>query len=132
MTPGIAGIGVDVVDIARFERVLERTPAFAARVFSDEERALPPRSLAARWGAREALRKAVGAAVGRARGIPTGLTLRDLAVTRTNAGAPTFARGEQVDAALAGLGIGALHLSLSHDGGVAVAMVVAERLKGDA
>ncbi len=35
----LAGVGVDIVEIARMERILERTPRFARRVFTDEERA---------------------------------------------------------------------------------------------
>ena len=56
----IAGIGIDVVDIARFERSVERTPALLERLFAESERNRPARSLAARFAAKEALIKALG------------------------------------------------------------------------
>ncbi|MGH3703259.1 MAG: holo-ACP synthase, partial [Agromyces sp.] len=56
----IAGIGIDVVDIARFERSLIRTPALRERLFAESERDRPARSLAARFAAKEALIKALG------------------------------------------------------------------------
>lgn len=56
----IVGVGIDVVDIARFERALTRTRGLSARLFTERERGLPPRSLAARFAAKEALAKALG------------------------------------------------------------------------
>jgi holo-[acyl-carrier protein] synthase len=56
----IVGVGVDIVDVARFEASLERTPALAKRLFTDVERDLPVHSLAARFAAKEAFIKAMG------------------------------------------------------------------------
>ena len=56
----IVGLGVDLVDIARFERTLERTPRLLERLFSPAEQTRSPRSLAARYAAKEALIKALG------------------------------------------------------------------------
>ena len=56
----IVGIGVDVVDLARFERALSRTPGLRERLFAEAERELPLRSLAGRFAAKEALMKALG------------------------------------------------------------------------
>jgi holo-[acyl-carrier protein] synthase len=56
----IVGVGIDVVDIARFERALARTPGLADRLFTVGERGLPPRSLAARFAAKETLAKTLG------------------------------------------------------------------------
>ena len=53
----IVGIGVDLVDIPRFERSIERTPRLLERLFAPRERALKPHSLAARYAATH--RKAV-------------------------------------------------------------------------
>ena len=53
----IVGVGIDVVEIARFELALGRTEGLAARLFTDGERTLPPHSLAARFAAKEALRR---------------------------------------------------------------------------
>ena len=75
----IAGIGVDVVDLARFERSIERTPKLRERLFTEAERPLPVHSLAARFAAKEALIKADG------RGFACTTTL--FSVT-TDAGAP--------------------------------------------
>ena len=60
----IVGIGVDLVDIERFERTIARTPKLLARLFSPAERMLKPRSLAARYAAKEALIKALGGSDG--------------------------------------------------------------------
>ena len=56
----IVGVGIDVVDIARFQASLERTPGLLERVFTDAERSLPVASLAARFAAKEAVGKALG------------------------------------------------------------------------
>ena len=48
----VIGVGVDVVDIARFERTVERTPKLLDRMFGPVEQALPLRSLAARYAVR--------------------------------------------------------------------------------
>ncbi|MBN6777261.1 holo-ACP synthase [Pseudoclavibacter alba] len=117
----LAGIGVDTVELSRFAAVLDGTPRFLERVFAPGERGLSCRSLAARFAAREAAIKAIGGL--------DGLTLLDLEVVREPSGAPRFARGERLDAVLASRGIGALHLSLSHDGNQAIAFVVAEWAK---
>ena len=62
----IVGVGIDVVDVARFEATLERTPGMAERLFTDGERdyaasrARPGQHLAARFCAKEAVAKALG------------------------------------------------------------------------
>jgi holo-[acyl-carrier protein] synthase len=114
----IVGVGVDVVDVARFESSLERTPGLRDRLFTPAERDLPPASLAARFAAKEALAKALGA--------PGGLEWQDAEVVRTASGRPELhVAGTVADAAVAA-GVTGWHLSLSHDGGHAVAVVVAE------
>jgi holo-[acyl-carrier protein] synthase len=60
------GVGIDLLEIDRLERALERHPRLAQRVFTDEElayageRARPGRHLAARFAAKEAVVKALG------------------------------------------------------------------------
>ena len=62
----MAGVGIDLLDIARLERALERRPRLAERVFTEDERsyaearAHPARHLAARFCAKEAVVKALG------------------------------------------------------------------------
>jgi len=124
----IAGIGVDIVEIARLEAALRRTPELASRLFTEAERsALGERrapaaravSLAGCFAAKEALAKVLGA--------PAGLRWTDAEVARDPAGRPFLHVRGTVAAAARRQGIGTWHLSLSHDGGLCVAMVVAER-----
>ena len=60
----IIGTGIDLVDIPRFERTLERTPRLRERLFAPAERTLRLSSLAARYAAKEALIKALGGSDG--------------------------------------------------------------------
>jgi holo-[acyl-carrier protein] synthase len=114
----ILGIGVDLVDIARLDQALRRTPALAARLFTEGERAAPPASLAACFAAKEAVAKALGG--------PAGLRWADVEVVHDQAGRPGLTvRGTVADAA-SRLGVRRWHVSLTHDGGVSVAFVVAE------
>ena len=114
----IVGVGIDVVDIARFERSLTRSPGLAVRLFTEGERGLPPRSLAARFAAKEALAKALGA--------PRGLRWTDAEVVASPVGRPSLRVAGTVAAAAAQLGVSSWHLSLSHDAGIASAVVIAE------
>ena len=76
----IIGVGIDVVDVARFGQALDRTPRLRERLFTDEERDLGLNSLAARFAAKEALAKALGA--------PAGLHWSDATVLRGADGRP--------------------------------------------
>ncbi|MAY51122.1 MAG: holo-ACP synthase [Microbacterium sp.] len=114
----IVGIGVDLVEIARFERTIARTPRLLGRLFSPAEQALKPRSLAARYAAKEALIKALGGS--------DGVHWTDIEVTREQSGRPWFALSGSTAAVVADRGIETLHLSMSHDAGFAVAYVVAD------
>lgn len=60
----IIGTGIDLVDIPRFERTMERTPRLRERLFAPSERTLRLPSLAARYAAKEALIKALGGSDG--------------------------------------------------------------------
>ncbi|SDQ13660.1 holo-ACP synthase [Quadrisphaera sp. DSM 44207] len=114
----IVGVGIDVVDVARFGEALQRTPALAERVFTAAERGLPLASLAARFAAKEALAKSLGA--------PRGLSWHDAEVHREDSGRPVLRVTGSVAARAAELGVASLHVSLSHDAGIASAVVVAE------
>ena len=114
----IVGIGVDVVDIERFRRQLERTPALVERLFVPSERHLNTRSLAARFAAKEAIAKALGA--------PSGMNWQHCTIAVDEAGAPSVVVEETVAHAARQRGVETWHLSISHDGGLATAMVVAE------
>ena len=76
----IIGSGIDVVDIQRFERQLERTPRLRERLFVPSERGLPLQSLAARFAAKEAAAKALKA--------PPGMIWQHCWIEKTEWGAP--------------------------------------------
>jgi holo-[acyl-carrier protein] synthase len=114
----IVGIGVDLVDIPRFERTIERTPRLVDRLFSPAERALSARSLAARYAAKEALIKALGGS--------DGVHWTEIEITPEESGRPWFTLTGTTAAVVAAKGIATLHLSMSHDAGLATAYVVAE------
>lgn len=120
----IIGVGIDVAEIERFAASLERTPSMAERLFLDDELLLPSgerrgiASLAARFAAKEAVAKALGA--------PAGLRWTDAEVWVEESGQPRLRVTGTVAARAAELGVRGFHVSLSHDAGVASAVVVAE------
>ena len=114
----IVGVGIDVVDIARFGATLERTPALRQRLFTVAERDLGLASLAARFAAKEALAKSLGA--------PAGLHWSDATVVKDDAGRPFLEVTGSVARRAEELGVASFHLSLSHDAGIASAVVIAE------
>ena len=81
----IVGVGIDVIEIDRFETSLARQPRLAERCFTEAEaaycaaKAFPPQHFAARFAAKEAVGKALGRGmtrwreveVVRGRGAPT-------------------------------------------------------------
>lgn len=120
----IIGIGIDVVDIARFERSLERTPGLAERLFAPSERGRPARSLAARFAAKESLIKALGGhAV---------IRWHEMRVVQDGEGNPDFELSGELSRHVRELGIDRVHLSMSHDAGIASAFVVLESNGGGA
>jgi len=115
----IVGIGVDLVDLARFERAVDRTPRLRDRLFAETERSKPLRSLAGRFAAKEALIKALGSS--------DGIHWLDITVSNDAEGDPRFELSGETADVIAARGITSLHLSMSHDAGAAIAFVVAER-----
>jgi len=114
----VRGVGIDVVDIGRFGEALERTPTLRERLFTEQERARPLASLAARFAAKEALAKALGA--------PTGMAWLDAEIINEASGDPRFDIRGSVLARANDLGVETVHVSLSHDAGIASAVVVLE------
>jgi holo-[acyl-carrier protein] synthase len=115
----IVGIGVDLVDLARFERAVDRTPRLRDRLFAPSEQDKPLRSLAGRFAAKEALIKALGSS--------DGVHWLEIIVTNDPQGDPRFELSGETAAVVAARGITSLHLSMSHDAGAAIAFVLAER-----
>lgn len=112
----IEGVGIDVVDIERFAESLRRTPALAERLFTPAERSLSISSQAARFAAKEALAKALNAG--------KSLIWLDAEVVNSESGKPEFIfRGEIADL----VDGSEVHLSISHDAGIASAIVIVER-----
>ncbi len=114
----IVGVGIDVVDIGRFEESLVRTPALRERLFTEQERERPLASLAARFAAKEALAKALGA--------PNGMQWHDAEVVSEPSGNPQFLLRGTVQARAEELSAKNVHVSLSHDAGIASAVVILE------
>jgi holo-[acyl-carrier protein] synthase len=120
----IVGVGIDVVPVERFAAALERTPSMASRLFTADELVTQhgePRtaeSLAARFAAKEALAKALGA--------NGGMHWTDAEVRTDDAGRPFLVVTGTVEARAQSLGVTRWHVSLSHDGGIASATVIAE------
>jgi holo-[acyl-carrier protein] synthase len=114
----IVGVGIDVVDISRFDDAVRRTPGMVARLFTPDEADRPLASLAARFAAKEALAKALGA--------PGNLDWQDAEVVSESTGRPLFTLRGTVAARADEVGATTVHLSLSHDAGIASAVVVLE------
>jgi holo-[acyl-carrier protein] synthase len=112
----IDGIGIDVVDIERFKSSLDRTPGLMEKLFTENERTKPISSLAARFAAKEALAKALS--------VGKGLPWHDAEILNLENGKPVFLFRGEIAEIIDGADV---HLSLSHDAGIASAMVIVER-----
>ena len=111
----IHGVGIDVVDIERFTQSLERTHSLKEKLFTETERIKSIQSLAARFAAKEALIKALNA--------ENGMIWHEAEVVNLEGGKPTF----NFYGAVADLIDGAnVQLSISHDAGIATAIVILE------
>lgn len=119
----VLAVGIDVVAVERFAASLHRTPALVDRLFAPSEQVTPagrPRSeksLAARFAAKEAVAKALG--------VPAGMDWHDCRVTPLDSGRPELDIRGTVARAATAQGISQWRLSLSHDAGIAAAVVVA-------
>jgi holo-[acyl-carrier protein] synthase len=121
----IAGLGVDICDIGRMERALERHPTMRPRVFTAEEtsycdsKARPAESYAGRFAAREAVIKALGGYRSR--------RWHDISVSRGPSGAPSVALSGNAERRADSLGITRVMITFSHEKTSAVAFAVAVR-----
>lgn len=125
LPPGhvVIGVGIDVVAVERFAESLRRTPALRDRLFAPAElitdSGAPRRatSLAARFAAKEAVAKALG--------VPRGMEWHDCRVISESSGRPVLLPTGTVLAAAVAIGVTHWRLSLSHDAGIAAAVVLA-------
>jgi holo-[acyl-carrier protein] synthase len=121
---GVRGLGSDLVDIARFRLALERRASLPERLFSDAERTYtdglgdPVKSLAARFGAKEAVMKAMGVGLWQ-------FAFRDVEVLRLESGAPRVVLHQKAAELAAERGIVDWQLTLSHTDTTAMAVAIA-------
>ena len=123
----IAGIGVDIIEVGRIRRIVERHgERFLQRVFSEQEIAYcrrcahPYQRFATRFAAKEAVLKALGV------GWQQGTSFRDVQVSNDELGAPTVRlQGRSLEISRR-LGVTRIFISLSHDRNYAMAQAVAE------
>lgn len=123
----IVGTGVDLCEISRVRRLLDRwRDRFLERVFTPEEQAYalarhdPAEHLAARFAAKEATLKALGT------GLSMGVRWKEIEVRRARGKRPTLVLSGRTATIGEARGVSRLHLSLTHDGGLALAEVLAE------
>jgi len=121
------GIGLDLCDIARFERILEKGDGFLHRYFTQEEQAYltgrgktAAQSAAAMFAAKEAFLKAVGTGIG------GGIALTEVGVFHEENGRPVYRLAGAAQEALTRMGAAQAWLSLSHEAGMAAAVCVVE------
>lgn len=119
-----AGLGVDIIEVERVMRAMQRTPRFAESVFTDDERAYcdshahPDRHYAARFAAKEAVAKALGTGF-------SGFGPHDIEVALNDKGKPVAVLAGRAAEAAEAAGVIAVHLSLSHTSELAIANAVA-------
>lgn len=124
----IFGTGVDIVEIARFEKFLSQgnDPLFQ-RIFTQSEidycaaKKQSAQHYALRFAAKECFLKALGT------GLRDGLCWKDMEVVNDKLGKPELKLYRRAEELFREAGLTSCHLSLSHDAGCAVAMVVLER-----
>lgn len=125
MEPSATGLGVDIVEIERMERILARTPSFAGRVFSESEREYceahhrPAVRYATHFAAKEAVLKALGT------GFSGGVGFTDVEVAHDANGRPVAVLHGRAEQIADGLGVLEIPLSLSRTRETAVANAIA-------
>ena len=111
-------VGTDIIQISRIEKAIERhQERFLARYLNDEEIALVKKTATAAgfWAAKEAIAKALGCGIG------ASLSFHDIIIKKSDKGAPYFTL---TNTAKASFPIKEHSLSISHDGGFAIAVVI--------
>ncbi len=105
----IVGIGLDVVEVSRIARAMSNE-RFLTRILTRRERAIvkSPARVAGRWAAKEAIAKALN----------VDLRWQDVEILNDERGAPVVS--------IDGLGDRVVHLSISHERGIAAATAIVE------
>lgn len=118
----VVSVGIDVVAVDRFAAALVRTPSLGRRLFDPDELVSAtghprgPASLAARFAVKEAVAKALG--------VPSGMDWHDCRVVTQDDGRPVLQVSRTVADAAAAVGIADWRISISHDAGIAAAVVL--------
>jgi holo-[acyl-carrier protein] synthase len=113
----IVGIGTDIVDLVRFENLVAKKEYLLNRLFGPTEQLLSLNSLAGRFAAKEALFKAMNKV--------QSLSMAEIEVLTDSRGKPFFAMSGKLAEIMQGHTV---HLTITHDAGVAVAFVIVEVL----
>jgi len=123
----ILGLGIDVIEIKRIRRVIDRHgDRFLRHVFTQAEKDAAPTSeglyayYAGRWAAKESVAKALGTGIGEA------CAWTDVEILRGPGGRPVLALGGRAEETAESLGIAHFHITISHEGALACAAAVAE------
>ena len=124
----IIGVGVDIVKVSRIREMVARWgDRFLARVFTDRERSYaqrrrePALHLAGRFAVKEATLKALGV------GLRLGVRWREIEVANDASGKPGLTLAGRTKALSDALGVGSMHVSLSHDADYAIGHVIFSR-----
>ncbi|MGE5140546.1 MAG: holo-ACP synthase [Rudaea sp.] len=122
----IVGLGLDLVDVRKMARSLKRA-SFKSKVFAPAEIAVcsgrknSAECYAGKFAVKEALMKALG------KGIDAGLWFSQIQVLSKPGGEPSIAVSGPAEAMLRSLGPVTNHVSITHSGGMAAAIVILEK-----
>lgn len=118
---------MDLCEISRIERAIEKSESFLNRYFTQEEREyltargrMAAQSAAAMFAAKEAFLKAAGLGIGR------GVALDDIGIAHDALGAPRYVLSGRAAEKMKEMDAAAAHLSLTHEGGMAAAVCIIE------
>ncbi len=120
------GLGIDLCEIARIEKAIEKNAAFLTRYFTEAEREYiaargraGSQSAAAMFAAKEAFLKAVGTGL-------SAIPLSDIGIEHDELGAPRYVLSGKADEKMKTLGAARAHLSVTHEAGMACAVAAVE------
>lgn len=126
----IVAVGIDIVEIARFQKTLDKHQDFFLRhIYTPEEQAAAPANeqakaeyFAARWAVKEAVAKVLGTGIGK------DCAWKDIQVQKTPTGQPMVTLTGQAEKTAEKLEIDKIHVSISHEKSHACAMAVGEKI----
>ena len=116
----ILGLGIDIIEIDRIEKVMERTPRFLERNFTEKEieyfkaNNLRSESIAGNFAAKEAISKAIGTGI-------RGFNLKDIEILRDDLGKPIVNTYNNLNDICIKYSVKEIKVSISHSENYAVA-----------